>query len=538
MDNNLFYVILIFICFLINVSNMIRLIHVFQLQNYNIDQQIIWYKKNYKIYIINLILAITFIIYIINNKNILLFAITILILLMFILSFPKSQKKPLVYTNRVKRQIGLNLIIFLIPFILLFTTDKSLAFNTSIIITCISPIIVFISFLILKPIEDSIKNKFINEAKKKINSIKNLNVIGITGSFGKTSVKNYLYDMLVTKYNTCVTPESYNTTMGNTITINNTLKTYDEFYISEMGARRINDIKEICDVVNPDSCILTEVDMQHLDTFKNIENILKTKFELVDSVAKKISENKNTDKNSFILLNGDNKLIKNNINKYDEVVKKHIYTYGLNDTNNFYAERIKISANGTSFNFVYKIGDDTGQIEFNTKLIAAHNIMNLVACIAMSYLYKISFDDLKLVVKNIKQVSHRLELIKYSDKHIILDDAYNSNIKGFKSAIDTLSSFDDTYLKILITPGMVELSDEQYNLNFEVAKYAGKVCDYAFVVSKVNKNALLDGLNSVTRIDKNNIKYFDTFNEAMETARKIVADKKVILIENDLTDNY
>lgn len=538
MDNNLFYLILIFICFLINVSNMIRLIHVFQLHNYNIDQQIIWYKKNYKLYIVNFLLAAVFIVYNINNNNFFLFVLALLFLIMFILSLPKKQKKPLVYTNRVKRQIGFNIIIFLMSFVLFFCFDRRTSLIISIVITILSPFIVFISFLILKPIEDNIKNKFINIAKNKIKSMNNINVIGITGSFGKTSVKNYLYDMLVTKYNTCVTPESYNTTMGNTITINNTLKTYDEFYISEMGARRVNDIKEICDVVSPNSCILTEVDKQHLDTFKNIENILKTKFELVDAVSDKINTNEKENKKSFILINGDNKLIKNNIKKYDENVKKHIYTYGLNDDNNFYAGKIKITSNGTSFDFIMNVNGKTEKFEFNTKLIGAHNIMNLVSCIAMAYLYGVGFDNLKLVVKNIKQVSHRLELIKYSDKQIILDDAYNSNIKGFKSAIDTLSNFDDTYTKILITPGMVELSDEQYNLNFEAAKYAAKVCDYAFVVNKVNKQALLDGLNSVTSINKNNIKYFDTFNDAMEEARKIVSDKKVILIENDLTDNY
>lgn len=535
MNHIVFYLILILICFLINVSNMIKLIHIFQLQNYNIDQQLIWYKRNCSLYLINLILFIFFILYKIYDTDIFLFSISFVILIMFLLSLPKSQKKALVYTNRVKRQIGLNVLFFLVPIVLLYFYDTKIIFNINIIITVLSPVTIFLSFLILKPVEDSIKNKFIKLAKLKIESLNNLNVIGVTGSFGKTSVKNYLYDMLVKKYNTCMTKESYNTTMGNTITINNTLKNYDEFFISEMGARRVLDIKEICDVVSPDSCIITEVSLQHLDTFKNIDNILKTKFELVDAVAKKILDNNK--KKSFILLNGDNELIRNNINKYSDTVKKHIYTYGLNENNDFYANNIKISINGTSFNFVSKINNNIDNIEFNTKLIGSHNIINLVGSIAMCLLYDIDINDLKLVVRNIKQVSHRLELIKYSDNQIILDDAYNSNIKGFKSAIDVLKGFDDTYTKILITPGMVELSDEQYNLNFEAAKYAAKVCDYALVVNKVNKQALLDGLNSVSIMNKNNIKYFESFNNAMDYARSIL-DKKVILIENDLTDNY
>ena len=537
--NNNFYTILIFILsFIINVSTMIKLIHVFQLQNYNIDQQIIWYKKNYKLYIPNFILLLLVIIQVCKNYD----SINVLIILDFIvlllLSLPKKQKKELVYTNRVKRQIGFCIIIFIIPIVIYFILGRNAAISSTYFVTAVSPIIVFICLLILRPIEDNIKYKYIKLAKDKILSMSNLSVIGITGSFGKTSVKNYVFDLMTKNYNTCMTPESYNTTMGNTITINDTLKSYDDIYISEMGARRVGDIKEICDTVLPDSCIITEVGEQHLDTFKNIENIVNTKFELVDAVLSKIKSGSTNKVGNFILVNGDNDLIVEKIKTYTADEQKYFYRYGLNQNNNFYAENIKIDADGTIFNFVANTENNKNSFQIKTKLIGSHNIVNLVGAIAMAYLYNVDKDDIVLTVSNIKQVSHRLELIKLSDNNIILDDAYNSNYKGFKSAVDTLSSFDKELAKIIITPGIVELGDRQADINSEVAKYAGKVCDYAFVIGKANKDALLKGFNSAYDMKKENIFYYDNFNDAMAKARSIASLKKVILIENDLTDNY
>ena len=508
----------------------------FQLQNYNIDQQLIWFKKNYKDYILNFLLFAIYILDLLFKKNIFNILLYFVLFILFILNLPKQQKKQIVWTNRIKRLLALNFIIFLIP-IILFILNIRISYSFSILFLCFLPMIVFFTMLLLKPVEDNIKYKYILLAKQKLDSFDSLYVIGITGSFGKTSSKNFLYNLLKEKYNICSTPESFNTPMGNTITINNNLKNYDDIYISEMGARRIGDIKEICDIVKPDSCILTDVGEQHLDTFKNIENVLNTKFEIVDSVIKKIDNNHNNQQfGNYIFYNGDNKYINNKIKQYDSRYKQYFYSFGLGENNAYYAKNIRISEDGMTFDFYYKLDNEYLHKKFNTKLLGVHNILNLVATIGLSLKLNVNIDDIFKYVQNIKPVKHRLEFIKLSDKYIIIDDAYNSNIKGFKYSVDVLKNFDDSWTKIIITPGVVELGDKQYVSNYELSKYASEIVDYAFVVGNANKKPLMDGFK--INLKNKNLKYFDKFNDANNEIRNIISEKKVILIENDLTDNY
>ena len=155
---------------------------------------------------------------------------------------------------------------------------------------------ILIADIVNKPINHMINKKYINEAKKIINGMPNLIVIGVTGSYGKTSTKNFLYKLLSSKYNVLMTPKNYNTTLGVTMTIRNELKATHEIFICEMGATRVNDIKEICDIVKPKYGIITSVGPQHLESFKTIENVIKTKFELADSIPQE----------GLVLLNYDN----------------------------------------------------------------------------------------------------------------------------------------------------------------------------------------------------------------------------------------
>ena len=125
---------------------------------------------------------------------------------------------------------------------------------------------------------------YINDAKKIIKNCPDLLVIGITGSFGKTSVKYFLDELLSVKYNVLKTPGNFNTTLGVVKTIRSSLRATHDIFLCEMGAKNIGDIKEICDIVHPKMGIITSVGEMHLESFKSIENVRKTKFELADSL--------------------------------------------------------------------------------------------------------------------------------------------------------------------------------------------------------------------------------------------------------------
>lgn len=531
------YILIVIICILIMIFSILKYVHIFQLNNYNLDQQIIWYKKNKKIFIPNLLLLVTVLYSIINkvDNRMLTYIMILLLLVIFNISFPRKQKKKLVFTNRIKRLMAICLILHLLLFVPAFV-NMNIASMYLLAEIALSPLIIFISFLISLPIENGIRRRFMNEARDIINKNDNLYVIGITGSFGKTSVKYYLNSVLRAKYAVCITPESYNTPMGATLTIKNDLKNIDDIFVCEMGARRIGDIKEICDIVNPIGGIITDVGNMHLDTFNNIENVAKTKFELFDSIINNDSQNAKFG-NGIILLNGDNKIIREKASKYKEengCNGKLVYYYGMNENNDFYATDIEISDKGSRFKFVSKL-DKIEETVFETKLLGIYNIMNLVAAIAYGVLLNIDIKSIVEVVKKIEPVAHRLQILKYDSNTILIDDAYNSNLSGAKNASDVIAKFEG-YTKVMITPGMVELGNKQYDINKEFAEYAGKAVDYAIVVGKTNKASLEEGF--AKNLSGDNLIYVDKVEIAIAYALNNINGKKIILLENDLSDNY
>lgn len=531
----------IIVLFVVNVLVSLKSIHIMQLNSYNVDQQLLWYRQHENEFFTHLILLLLSMLWLFLSNNIfsivIYMGIVIDLLVMLIEYFPRNKKKPLVFTKRVLRLFVLMIIFFVLLAMPFFVYRNYYAVIFYLFATALSPAICLVAFLIMTPIENNIRKKFAKEASDILRSNKDIYTIGITGSFGKTSVKYFLSTILKSKYNVCFTKDSFNTPMGATLTIKNELKSYDEIFVCEMGARRIGDIKEMCEIVYPKAAIITEVADQHLDTFKNIDNVLKTKFELADYVV----DNKvfNTNHKSIILVNGDNELIKNYIKeKYETYLTgngKIIYTFGFNEDNDYIGKIINIDSRGTNFQFIDKLNNET--IEYNTILLGEHNVLNLVSAIAMASLLDVDVANIKNSIERIQSVAHRLEIKKINDNQILIDDAYNANIKGSKYALNTLTFFKD-YTKILITPGIVELGDKQYELNKQFMKEASKVCDYILVVSEVNKRALLDGLKEVN-YNEHNYFHFNSFNEAYIYANmNIKEQKKVILIENDLTDNY
>lgn len=534
------------------ILQVLKQIHIIQLNSYNLDQQLLWYKKNIKSFSFNICIILTILFFLflsllrIDKIQFLLFGFFFFMMIVssvgiLIENFPRKQKKKLVWTIRIKRLFALTILMFAILLFvpLIFQKTNIHTFNNNnllnenykifiyyFFIVAMTPIITFLAYIIMLPIENAIRKKWTNAAKKIIEKIDNLTVIGVTGSFGKTSAKYFISTLLKTKYNVCMTPESYNTPLGATITIKNDLRNFDDYFICEMGARRLGDINEICEIVMPKIGIITDVGDMHLDTFKNIDNVLKCKFEIADSIYKNQND-------GILFVNGDNSLIVDKIKEYDKN-KIKIYTYGINKTNDFYVDNIVPTIDGTTFDFV--INNDKKEVyNFKTKLLGLFNIRHLILSIALSYILDIDINKLKIEVEKIPPVEHRLFLINADENNLIIDDAYNANLFGTKNACDVINSFSD-YKKIIITPGMVELGNKQNEENFEFAKYASSKVDMAFIVGKTNREALLNGFK--ISLSDDNIICFDKVEEAIFYARNNVVGKKVILLENDLSDNY
>ncbi|MBE5825880.1 MAG: UDP-N-acetylmuramoyl-tripeptide--D-alanyl-D-alanine ligase [Butyrivibrio sp.] len=452
---------------------------------------------------------------------------------------PRPAKKKFVVTDRVKRLIVTYVVITLLVFglTMIISSAVTKGDNTSVVVAemvacavyvAVLPLLTALANLINKPIENRINRYYIDDAVRILREHEGLRIIGITGSFGKTSVKYYLNTLLSEGFRVLMTPESYNTPMGIVRTIREHMQPTHEIFICEMGARHLHDIKEITDIVHPDDGILTSIGYQHLETFHSLENIISTKYELLDAVdEKEKSEGGKVPGKHLKFVNGDNEIIRENM-KYPDAI-----TYGLNEGNDYRATDITVIGAGTAFTVTSPAGESA---EYTTKLVGRHNVENIVGAIAAANSLGIPMTKLKMAVRRLQSVPHRLELTKHGNV-AILDDAYNSNPNGAKVALETLALFTDS-VKILVTPGMVELGAKEDEYNREFGAQAAAVCDYIILVGEKNSTSIKMGALGAG-FDTERIFVKSTFNEASALMYELDAGReKVILLENDLPDNY
>ena len=442
----------------------------------------------------------------------------------FIYNKKKEQvKKPLVITKRVKRLYYTNyLILFIISIIMYLLFNEELLF----VYYLIFGIIVYLNYyytyiinIINKPIEKFVFNYYKNKAVKKLSSFNHLNVIGITGSYGKTSSKNILSDILNIKFDAFPTPKNFNTTYGLIITINNYLDKFSDYFIAEMGAFKQGEIKELCDLVKPKYGILTKIGTAHLDSFGSQENIQKGKFELIESLPS----------DGIGVLNGDDEL---QVNYKLQNDCKIVYIGIDNKDVDFRATNIKLTNKGTSFDCVMK--GEKEPIHFETRLLGKANIYNILAGIALGKCLGLDNNMLVAGVKKVNSVEHRLEMKKYGAINII-DDAYNSNPVGSKMALEVLDMMPGK--KIIVTPGMIELADKEYELNKKFGEYIADVCDEVILIGKEQTKPIYDGLIS-KKYKEEKIHILNDVKLAFPLMQKLSEGETYVLLENDLPDIF
>lgn len=441
-------------------------------------------------------------------------------LMTILVNKPRHAKKPLVYTARVKRMLITTGILFAAAVLLSVLSGRGTANLCAFVLSALfilMPLLVLLVNLINHPVEQGVNRHYISDAARILREMPNLTVIGVTGSYGKTSVKYFLSKLLSAQFSVLHTPGNYNTTLGVVRTIREQMKPFHEIFICEMGAREVGDIKEICDLVHPRYGIITSIGPQHLQSFHSIDNVIHTKFELADAVPA----------DGKVFLNYDNDYIRGH------KTEKPVISYGTGEGDVDYAAYdISVSKEGSAF----KMKDQDGrEFEFHTKLVGSHNVQNIAGAVAVANTLGIPMEKLLYPVKQLESVPHRLQLVRQGNR-TILDDAYNSNKSGFKAALDTLAMFED--LRILVTPGMVELGEREYEENEEVGVYAHDKCDYAVLVGKNRTKPIQDGLLKAG-FPKQRMILVDSLEEAFQMVNAIADEKqKVILIENDLPDNY
>jgi UDP-N-acetylmuramoyl-tripeptide--D-alanyl-D-alanine ligase len=524
MINNLIFYISIMVWMLYAGNRIRKSVHMLQLNSYYNDRFNKWNIQNLrKTLSLKEWIPLLFVIPLVfDNTTVALIIWIFAFLLLWLIRSKEKEKKKLVYTSRVKRLITtifLILLIITLAMTQLVNNYKLMVWSFLFLIDIMPFLIVVAANTINGPMERQINKSYLNDARKMILSMRDLLVIGITGSYGKTSVKHFLNTVLNQQNNVLITPESYNTPMGITKTIRNMLRPTHDIFISEMGAKQRGDIKELCDLVNPRIGILTSIGNQHLESFKTLKNIQDTKFELIEALPQ----------DGIGFLNFDDA----NISSRKLNFRCKIITFGIRSTNlDYQAHDIKYSSTGTQFQVSKK--DGTTAI-FESILLGEHNVNNILACIAVGSELGIPLDKLVLYVRKIKAVQHRLEILHRANQITIIDDSYNSNPVGSKAALDVLKQLNGR--RILITPGMVELGDKEYELNKSFGVYAAEVCDYIILVGKNQTKHIQDGLTEAG-YPESKLYIAKNLNDALQHLDKVADSGSFVLLENDLPDNY
>lgn len=453
------------------------------------------------------------------------------------------------FTKRMKRISFVNIILLLILAIILLHFNNYYITIFFPVILLVIHLLVFLSLIILSPIEKMIGNHYLKMARKKLSTFSKLTKIGITGSFGKTSVKEILGSILSLEYYTLITPKSYNTPFGISKTINNDLQNSHEVFVCEMGAKKRGEINELCKLVNVDAGIVTSVGRQHLNTFGSIQNVYLTKKELPDYLFNKLCvfnlmnyyvsdmyKEYNAYKSGvFILLirnkSKKRKLVKNLPHLKICRLKKHMIFCEFVKTNNVYAKNIKVGATVSTFDIWY---GDTFVLKAKTELLGLHNIINILLATAMAIRLNVSPKNIELGISRIKSINARLERRSNKFGAIIINNGYNSNIDSAPYALKCLRLFDKQN-KVVVTPGLVECKDD-FECNFKLGKIIAKECTEAIIVKRHNREALLAGLKSAG-FNMKKVYAIDEFSQVYSILDN-ATDDYVFLIENDLPDNY
>ena len=388
----------------------------------------------------------------------------------------------------------------------LFTTvvcymnkDFSLVFTILLLLFfyLITPLLITATVLSINPIFNFQKKRIIKKATRKMGMLKKIKVIGITGSYGKTSTKEFLDTILREKFKVVKTEGNNNTNIGVAYTVLNSVNDDNDYFICEMGAYKIGEIAEMCKIVKPQIGILTGINEQHLNLFGFIENTLQAKFELVESLPE----------NGVSIIN---KKLKSENEKRECLVKDVRYFSGE------LVGKIKNSKDGMEFN--YK------NTEFKTNIFGKHFIENLLVAIMTAENLGMSLEEIKEAVKKIKPSMFMMRKSEGANNAIFIDDSYSANPDGVIAALSYLNEEYQNHKKIIVFPGIIELGNESEKVHQKLFSKIDEVCDIAYILN--TENQMPKGKDSC------NFVFEKDFSKVVNMLRKNLDENTVVLFES------
>jgi len=497
-------------------------LHIFQQQEYYNYRFLSWMftNKAFDKRLSGLLFIIYYLNYIINNIAIITSAIvSALLTFSYFEKNPiKTAKKKLVFTNRAQRIYYLSLIINLLTNIILFINLKNLNLFIILLLTIqLIPVYLVLANLLLTPIENTIQQKFWQQAKQTIIT-NNPFVIGITGSFGKTSVKHFLGHILQYIDHTLITPGSINTSMGISRIIREQLNNSHRYFVVEMGAYGIGSINNICKLTTPNMGIITNIGKAHYERFKTLETVATAKFELATAAI---------NNNSKIIIS-EQALNTDYAKQYIKTNPKNFEILNTQQLSNIVQLKtgLAITLNWQATNY-----------QLEVPVFGLHNATNIALAFIAAVNLKIPPATIITALKTMPQINHRLEVLKQNNCTII-DDAYNANPSGFKSALELLNFLHEPPgRRILITPGLIELGTAHNAEHLLLGQTAARYTDLTVIVKPQRIPSFINGFKELAT-EAQQIIQVASFAQAKEWLNKHCQANDTILLANDLPDLY
>lgn len=350
------------------------------------------------------------------------------------------------------------------------------------------------------------KQYYIRRATRMLARYPNLTVIGITGSYGKTTVKEFLAQVLATQYTVIKTPEHINTEIGIARFMLRTDFSRVDVFVVEMGAYKPGDIATICNMVHPRIGILTAINEQHLALFGTIRTTQHTKYELLRALPV----------DGLAVVNSDNQYCRELL----DTLRTRVVTFGTDATQ---APRYMVQHSTTDAHGIRFECDNT---TYTAPLYGTHHAMNIAPVIAVAI-------ELGMDVPSIQDAVHTLTSITLRTMQCgaatIIDDSYNSNPVGFRAALNVLAATAHGRRAVVVTRGMQELGSRSDALHKEIAQHIGTVAHTLILISPEHELALRAGLPSTVNVQQ----CFDavSLERTLDTFR---TQPVVVLLENRL----
>lgn len=404
--------------------------------------------------------------------------------------FRKKEKKP-IFTSKAIFLILVNLILIASFALFLFIRADNFIYWFSfglLFFDIFSPFLISGIVLLFEPITILLRNRIIKKAKEKRAQFKNLLVVGITGSYGKTSTKEFLATILEEKFSGKIlkTKEHQNSEIGISQCILNELKPEHEFFIVEMGAYRKGGIKFLCDIVKPHHGILTGVNEQHLALFGSMENLISAEGgeELIESLPGL----------GFVVFNGDNEYCRE-LYKKTQISKRICYTKFLAleqevVAGDYWVENIKTTRDSLFFKVFSRWGEI---VQFEVNLPGEHWAQNiLMAAIIAKDVFGMTLEEIAQACKNIKaEHAGGMRLIKGFNNTDIIESTYSINPDGVISHLDYLKSFNNK--KIIVMPCLIELGKISKEIHYKIGQKIGETCHLAIITTKDRFDYIQEG---------------------------------------------